>query len=134
MSQTDTPICVPLSSISLKIDAGVLPDGCGIDYSLGEQWTGRHWLDGRKIYQKTIDFGQMPANSVKVSPLNITGFKNLIKATGYSHRDSDNRHVSLPQRATSILVKDDEIHVHSEEIWNGFNETFITLQYTCTDR
>lgn len=26
-----------------------------IDYSTDEQWTGRRWIDGKKIFQKTIE-------------------------------------------------------------------------------
>jgi len=31
-----------------------------LDYSITEQATGKHWIDGKEIYQLTVDFGYMP--------------------------------------------------------------------------
>lgn len=39
--------------------------GGGVDYSLSEQDTGLKWIDGKTIYQKTIDFGSMPVGQEK---------------------------------------------------------------------
>lgn len=39
--------------------------GGGINYSTTEQDTGLTWIDGKKIYQKTVDFGALPNNDTK---------------------------------------------------------------------
>lgn len=36
-----------------------------IDYSTSEQNTGRKWIDGKDIYQITIDFGALPNTASK---------------------------------------------------------------------
>jgi hypothetical protein len=46
-----------------------------MQYSLDEQLTGDNWLDGRPIYQKTIDFGNMPTSEgSKAVSHNISNF------------------------------------------------------------
>jgi hypothetical protein len=55
--------------------------GVGMKYSTDEQLTGDLWLDGRPIYQKTIDFGLLPTSaSTKTVPHNI---QNLDYITSY---------------------------------------------------
>ena len=43
------------------------PGTVRVDYSLEEQFTGRHWVDGKKIYQKTIFMDAGPNIVRKVS-------------------------------------------------------------------
>lgn len=54
------------------------PAGGGVDYSLSEQDTGLKWIDGKKIYQKTISFTVAGEGYVS-NPTGITGIDTLIK-------------------------------------------------------
>lgn len=63
-----------LSGAGTWIDAG----GGGLDYSTVEQNTGVKWIDGSKIYQKTIDFGAMPVNTEKDVAHNIDGLAYVV--------------------------------------------------------
>lgn len=38
-------------------------------YSTNEQWTGEYWIDGKKIYTKTLNIGALPNNNVKTMDL-----------------------------------------------------------------
>lgn len=64
-----------LSGAGTWIDAG---GGGGLDYSTVEQNTGVKWIDGSKIYQKTIDFGAMPVNAEKDVAHNIDGLAYVV--------------------------------------------------------
>lgn len=63
-----------LSGAGTWISAG----GGGISYSLTEQDTGLKWIDGSKIYQKTIDFGTMPVGAEKDVAHNIDGLAYVV--------------------------------------------------------
>lgn len=54
------------------------PQGGGVDYSLTEQDTGLKWIDGKTIYQKTIDFGTMPVGQEKDVAHNIIGLDFVV--------------------------------------------------------
>ena len=66
------------------------PTGIGLlNYSTSEQSTGIKWIDGKTIYQKTVNFGKGPNNTTKNVNHGISSFSNIIyieclgKATGY---------------------------------------------------
>lgn len=55
--------------------------GGGVNYSAEEQDTGLTWIDGSKIYQKTISIGEFPArNGTKSVNHGITGLNVLVDA------------------------------------------------------
>ncbi|MDR1370830.1 MAG: hypothetical protein LBJ72_12010, partial [Dysgonamonadaceae bacterium] len=47
-----------------------------IDYSTEEQWTGKKWIDGKKIYQKTITY--YSSGYSESFPHGISNFNRLI--------------------------------------------------------
>lgn len=66
-----------------------MPKGGGIDYSLEEQDTGLKWIDGKKIYQKTVDCGTGPsAKSIKSVPHNISGISTIVSMDGFGFNGS----------------------------------------------
>lgn len=42
-----------------------------------ESWTGKYWIDGKKIYRKTINFGSLPNRSDKYVNHNISNLNNI---------------------------------------------------------
>lgn len=58
-----------------------LPPSGGVDYSLTEQDTGLKWIDGKTIYQKTINFTVTGGGYIS-NPTGITGIETLIKHEG----------------------------------------------------
>jgi hypothetical protein len=76
--------------------AGTLPNNCMIcitddevdynHYSTDETFTGMYWIDGKKIYQKTVDLGSNVTISsttwTPISALPITDIDLLIKTFG----------------------------------------------------
>lgn len=61
---------------------------CGVDYSLEEQFTGKRWIDGKKIYQKTVPFGDLKAGEQLVVPHGITDLDQIVGLEGIQ-RSSD---------------------------------------------
>lgn len=52
--------------------------GGGLDYSYQEQNTGLKWVNGKTIYQKSVDFGALPNNTSKSVAHNITGLDDFV--------------------------------------------------------
>lgn len=54
-------------------------------YSTSEYFTGKYWIDGKKIYGKVIDFGNLPNATIKSVNHNISGlsFVTLLYAIVY---------------------------------------------------
>jgi hypothetical protein len=50
----------------------------GINYTLTEQDTGLTWIDGKPIFQKTVDLGQFPNAVVKSVAHGITTIETLV--------------------------------------------------------
>lgn len=50
-------------------------------YSTSEQFTGEYWVDGKKIYCKTIHTGPLPTGVYEIKH-NISNFGTFIKANG----------------------------------------------------
>lgn len=111
-----------------------------ITYSTTEQWTGDYWIDGKKIYQKTIDLAPLPNATSKQVPTNISNLHRVIDMKGYHfstgnvglpliHSDStDNvNEVSITMLGTNILIR---VGVDR----SNFTESYVTLYYTCTNR
>jgi len=49
------------------------------NYSLAETDTGYTWIDGKKIYKRTVNFGALPNGTNKTVPLNIGNLDTYIK-------------------------------------------------------
>ena len=47
-------------------------------YSNAEQFTGSYWIDGKKIYEKTINIGALPNNNVKTVSHGINQIDRLL--------------------------------------------------------
>ena len=133
---------IPIKGFGLAVDAsGLGGAGCCINYSLEEQWTGRLWVDGRKIYQKTWDCGNLPNNGGKQVPLNIPNIDKVVTFWGIA--DEGNYFVVIPHVST--------IHAQSLSAAVDLRTTapfiliasctdhspytaYMTVQYICTDR
>lgn len=62
-------------------DGNIIIPATGVtgDYSTTEQDTGYTWVDGRHIYKKTINFGELPNNTAKSVAHGISGLDYVIK-------------------------------------------------------
>ena len=62
-------------------------------YSLEETFTGKYWIDGKKIYRKVIDCGTMPNNEEKGV---ATGLTNIVPIKLWGLMHYGDAYITLP--------------------------------------
>ena len=108
-----------------------------MDYSTSEQDTGCKWIDGKKIYKKTISCGG-GSNKNKAVNHNISNLSRTIKIEGQAYDGSVC--ISIPFTATGDGVSSSiQVYVSSTQIVINFGvdrsnliEMYVTLYYTKT--
>ncbi len=146
MSQTNDCVCtepsvaVPVTGLTLNLSqealAGIAGGGNSIDYSFNEQWTGKYWIDGKKIYQKTVNYGAVPNTVVKHVAHNIPNVQSFVSIYGIAA--SGTAFIDLPYGGVNtyaVAIGGDAVNLHISTMrsWAGYT-AFLTVQYTCTDR
>lgn len=58
-------------------------------YSAEEQWTGEHWIDGKKIYQKVMSASDLSTTENNIIPIGVT-INNLVRLSGVATLDNGN--------------------------------------------
>ncbi len=85
--ECDKPVVkIPLRGLELALDSEALGNfgGNGINYSFEEQWTGKYWVNGKKIYQKTYSLGTMPSNNTKNTPTGADDIEMIVGALAFT--------------------------------------------------
>ena len=108
------------------------------NYSLSEVDTGATWIDGKKIYKKTIDFGAEPsANTEKTVNANISNLGKVIKLEGIGF---DNSGSSMPLPYTKagssngyeLSFYDGKVAIERAGVSVSMTQIYVTLWYTKT--
>lgn len=107
------------------------------DYSTTEKIVGS-WVDGKTLYQKTINFGDLPNNSTKNVSHGISGMKMLVNLKGTCvTKASPYSYAQLPyfgKEGSTIYTVEawaDSTYVSIRSSYDTSNMTgYITLQYT----
>ena len=122
----------------------IAPGADGVSYSTEEQWTGKLWIDGKKIYQKTVDCGPMPNQTTTYVDTNVSSIETLVALWGMCLNDS--YALTLPRTSpvaahqADVLCKIDDdparlrFDISYLPAFANFTRSFITIQYTCSDR
>lgn len=113
----------------------------GISYSTSEQWTGDYWIDGKKIYQKTITWSELGIGLPSI----LHGITNMAYAIDYSiigiYGNSVTHHIPTVyyQNGTGGAFYDTYAYVTNTSIvfanntsWEGFNKFYATIKYVKT--
>lgn len=106
------------------------------DYSTDEKIIGT-WVDGKPIYQKTVDCGALPNNTTKSVAHGISNIDAIIEIRGSAYNDNHNG-FSIPladnNNNYSVFVdKDgDYIRIGTAADRSSLNHSYVTLQYTKT--
>lgn len=107
------------------------------DYSTTEHIVGT-WIDGKPVYQKTIDCGSLPNNTAKDVAHGISNIKKVVKISGAAYTSSGTViAISLPNASTAsatveIKFVGENINIKTIQDMHGFDVSYITLQYTKT--
>ena len=110
-----------------------------IDYSTSEQWTGKYWIDGKKIYQKTITISNTIKNSWNVQNHNIIGLSTVISCDGIllSNNSQDEQFILGGYRQNNVFSQlvinssQAAIFLSDSSDFNG-KTVYITIEYTKT--
>ena len=111
--------------------------GNDTDYSTEEKIVGT-WIDGKPLYQKTINFGVLPNATTKEVAHNISNLGHVVDIRGTSYT-STGTFMPLPlMYPSNETVNDTMIQVFSDKIImknladRSVYSAYITLQYTKT--
>ena len=127
---TNTSVLYCIATKNIFMDAGH-------NYSTDEQVVGT-WINGKPVYQKTIDFGYLPNNAIKTVAHNISNLDWVVDAKGIAYNGSGG-YRSIPilynttyaSYNTAFLVRLADIQLEVNNDMSAFY-AYVTIQYTKT--
>lgn len=112
--------------------------GLAKHYSTSEQIIGT-WIDGKPLYEKTIDCGTLPNNTAKSVLHYISNLEYVVEVHGTTQDESTKECLKIPhtqrnnaQSQIQIGVNTSEITIFTAADQRRFTKTYITVQYTKT--
>ena len=104
------------------------------NYSTEEQVVGT-WIDGKPLYEKTIDLGYLPDNGTKQVNHNISNLRFVTNINGFAYSTTilplPNIHPNGIQYAVSVGITATTINISTGTDRSSFYG-YLTLQYTKT--
>jgi len=128
------PQVIPNKSITAdKIDFTTMPDN---KYTTTEVDTGKKWINGKTIYQKTFIMGGLGLATTIKKPHNISNLDLVIRIQGIAKENSIGATINLPhaadQQAYTVTVYADNTNVNIQTYADqrGYAQSYVTLWYT----
>ena len=128
------PQVIPEKSITAdKIDFTTMPDN---KYTTTEVDTGKKWINGKAIYQKTFIMGGLGLATTIKKPHNISNLDLVIRIQGIAKENSIGATINLPhaadQQAYTVTVYADNTNVNIQTYADqrGYAQSYVTLWYT----
>ena len=117
------------------IDKLLADNGC--IFSLEEKIVGK-WIDGKPLYQKTINFGALPNNTTKDVAHGVSNMKLMVECWGIATSSSEI--MSLPRVSTGPTDPKYSVALSAStsniKITTGYDRTsfsaYVTIRYTKT--
>jgi hypothetical protein len=113
-----------------------LSRGNDISYSTDEQFTGKYWIDGRPVYQKTINFGALPNATQKLVAHGISNLDYTIDVWGIALNPNSASHsiltVPAPSTSTNVVTvytTDTNVGVTTGGDRSAYTICYITIVY-----
>lgn len=129
-----------------KSNDSAIAIGTSYDYSITEKVIGT-WIDGKPLYQITINTGPLPNKTTKIIPTGLTNVDKIISLTGIA-TDIDGNDVwftPLPKVGDYVTSTDNLICGIYFNTYDGtiqfegryhnnsnFEDSYVTIQYTKT--
>ena len=106
------------------------------DYSEEEKIIGR-WIDGRPLYQKTVNCGLLPNNTQKQVTCEIENLKQIVSLSGIANHINRKEYKPLPcvhnDTIYNILTDYRENYIFIRTTYNFSNYNgYVTIRYTKT--
>lgn len=107
----------------------------GLSYSTEEVWTGGYWIDGKKIYRRTVSCGALPNNTTKSVAHNIANISWIVKYNGMA--SDGNEWLQLPvsyysNSAIGLSVDGTNIVLRPYSNRTTYTTTLVTIEYIKT--
>lgn len=108
-------------------------------YSTTEQVIGK-WIDGKPLYQKTVNIGTLPNNSTIKIAHGVSNIGDIINISGYTTGTVGGKKYTfnLPNVGSEasysmeVTVQDSEIVIVTKTDRTWLTKSYITLTYTKT--
>lgn len=106
-------------------------------YSQNETDTGKIWIDGKKIFRKIVNCGELPNNDDKIIPHNIKDYDIFLTVKGIAIAREARHFLFLPfpsygNESMGVSVLKENIWIRTYMDRRYFSESYITLEYTKT--
>ena len=107
------------------------------DYSTDETFTGKHWIDNKKIYRKVINFGALPSSSTTKSVAhNISNIDYVTDLRGTAiDSNSTQKYIPLPFASKDgssniyLIANDTNIQINVGYDRSGYS-AYVVIEYT----
>ncbi len=128
------PQVIPNKSITAdKIDFTTMPDN---KYSTDEINTGKKWINGKTIYQKTFIMGGLGLATTIKKPHNISNLDMVIRIQGIAKENSIGATINLPHAAdqqpytVTVYADNTNVNIQTYADQRGYAQSYVTLWYT----
>ena len=128
------PQVIPDKSITAdKIDFTTMPDN---KYSTDEINTGKKWINGKTIYQKTFIMGGLGLATTIKKPHNISNLDLVIRIQGIAKENSIGATINLPHAAdqqpytVTVYADNTNVNIQTYADQSGYTQSYVTLWYT----
>ena len=102
------------------------------NYSTTERQVGK-WVDGKPLYQKTIEFGALPNNTSKLVSIDQNDIDKVYNAFGWAVGNSEARSLPYVSASSEYLISLDiqgtDIRIITKRNFSDMS-AYITVQYT----
>ena len=114
--------------------------GVDTDYSTTEKIVGT-WLDGKPVYEKTLDCGTLPNTTTKSVSHNISNLKNIVSLNGVAINNSGTNTVQIPlpygnpsniNNTIAIRINGSKLDIITGSNLTAFTYSYVIIQYTKT--
>ena len=115
-----------------NIDFTTMP---GNKYSTDEQDTGKKWINGKTIYQKTLIMGGLGLATTIKKPHNISNLDMVIRIQGIAKENSIGATINLPHAAdqqpytVTVYADNTNINIQTYADQRGYAQSYVTIWY-----
>lgn len=128
------PQVIPEKSITAdKIDFTTMPDN---KYSTDEINTGKKWINGKTIFQKTFVMGGLGRATTIKKPHNISNLDLVVRIQGIAKENSIGATINLPHAAdqqpytVTVYADNTNVNIQTYADQSGYAQSYVTLWYT----
>ena len=128
------PQVIPNKSITAdKIDFTTMPDN---KYSTDEINTGKKWINGKTIFQKSFVMGGLGRATTIKKPHNISNLDLVVRIQGIAKENSIGATINLPHAAdqqpytVTVYADNTNVNIQTYADQSGYTQSYVTLWYT----